>query len=376
MPSNPADKRIFSVALAFCPLAKSMVSELIESDISPEEFFTLPPLELRNRLNIAPSVVIDQYGRGEIMERASKEIEFMDRHHIRTVSYYDEEYPDSLAASDNPPAVLFILGHASISQAKPISIVGTRRCTAYGVNFCKSVVKNLSELSSGICVISGLAYGIDASAHTAALENNLTTIAVLAHGLDMIYPAQHRDLAKRILDANGALVSEYPTGTKPFRNNFLARNRIVACIPDGVLVVESEVKGGAMSTANYAFCNNREVMALPGRANDPTSSGCNLLIRHNKAVITTSAADIVDTLHWDINTLGTLPGNMQQSLFPELEGDALAIYTLLKQYSQPMQLDAIHSATGIPVAKLLSTLGDLEFDGIVVRLPGNRYDIV
>lgn len=225
-------------------------------------------------------------------------MDFVNCHNIRTLFLTDSCYPPLLSEAVDAPVLLFVLGNADLSATPAVSLVGTRRCTAYGTNFCKQFVTELAPQFPGADIISGLAYGIDAAAHTAALENNLQTVAVVAHGLDMIYPAAHRDLASRIIASGGAVVSEYPTGVKPLQGNFLKRNRIVAGLSELTIVAESEVRGGAMSTANLAFSYSREVMALPGRASDISSSGCNLLISREKARIYISMPETIKLMGW------------------------------------------------------------------------------
>ena len=195
----------------------------------------------------------------------------------------------------------------------------------------------------------------------------------MAHGLNMIYPAAHRDLARRIIHAGGALISEYPFGSQPYRQRFLERNRIVAALADVTVVTESDIKGGAMSTANTAFSYSRDVMALPGRVTDKLSSGCNHLIRKEKARIITGVADLIELTGW--KPLDLKIDTTQRNLFPELEGEPKLIYETLKYEKEPMLTDNLHRLTLIPISRLLSLLGELEFDGIVIRHPGGRYSV-
>ena len=206
---------------------------------------------------------------------------------------------------------------------------------------------------------------------SSAIESKVNTIAVVAHGLDTLYPAQHRDLARRIIASGGSIISQYPSGVQPFRANFLERNRIVAGLADATIIIESEIKGGAMSTARHAFEADREVLALPGRATDPISAGCNHLIRTQRASLISSAADLIELTGWQ--PLGLSIGTSQRSLFPELDGEANVIYEYLRQQPSPRLPDEIHHHTGIPVSRIIALLSDLEFDGVLLRHPGNRY---
>jgi DNA processing protein len=190
----------------------------------------------------------------------------------------------------------------------------------------------------------------------------------------MIYPAQHRDLAMRIVSSGGALVSEYLAGVKPFKPHFLQRNRIVAGLCDATFVVESKVKGGAMSTASLAFNYSREVLALPGRHNDQMSAGCNLLIRQGKATITCSAREALDSLGWNPSSPASLAAPAQQpSLFCNLDGNRRKVYDLLSATSQPVGVDMLVSHTALTLVELASLLYDMEMEGIIMRLPNNRY---
>ena len=317
---------------------------------------------------------IDEANVREAMERAKQELDFMERHSIKMLFSLDEDYPRMLYEISNPPITLFYLGDLKLESTHSVSIIGTRRCTQGGIGFCNEFVGEMSEMFPDLSVISGLAYGIDAAAHCAALQANCHTVGIVAHGLDMIYPARHRNLAKEIIAKGGAVLTEYPSCTRPYKGRFLERNRIVACLARAVIVVESGVRGGAMSTANTAFSYSREVFAVPGRITDEVSQGCNLLIQKNKAHLTSGATDFVKETGWHPQTNRT--GIVQKELFPELEGDARLIYEYLRNQRTACSTDSIRLATSLSISKILSVLGELEFDGIVVRLPGNRYEAV
>lgn len=364
----------YKLALALIPgITARMVVDLAEAGITPRDFFTLGLSELGRVVN---EFIFSDDVRVCALDRAGYELDFIHRHKIRTLFITDEDYPRLVAEADDAPVMLFVLGNANLSATPSISLVGTRRCTSYGVNFCKDFVAGISGLLPEASIISGLAYGIDAAAHNAALDNSLQTVAVVAHGLDMIYPAAHRDLARRIIDAGGAIISEYPCGVKPLQRNFLRRNRIVAALSELTVVAESEVRGGAMSTANLAFSYNREVMAVPGRVTDKSSSGCNALIAREKARIYTSVPETIKLMRWHPVVSGTKAViSRQLNLFPELEGDAALIYNHLRAKATSQSIDELHDATGLAMPVLMSTLAELEFDGILNRLPGSRYEV-
>lgn len=365
---------VYKIGIALTPGVNSKVVEaLVESDISLEEFFSLPMLTLSERLGAGHSLHLELAKRIEALTRAEREYEFMQRFGISGIFLTDDEYPPLLYELYDAPVMLFKLGEANLSAEHIMAIVGTRRSTAYGLNFVASLCEDMALCYPDINIVSGLALGIDSAAHLGALNNNLKTIAVVAHGLDMIYPAQNRELSRRIIQNGGAIVSEYPSGVKPFRGNFLERNRIIAGLSSVTVVAESEIKGGAMNTANIAFMNNREVMALPGRISDRFSSGCNQLIRQNKAHILTDSSDISLVTGWIPKTMSAIP--TQKNLFPELDGLTKQIFELMHQTGEPVSADRLLSNLHTTMQELLSTLNDMEFDGIICRLPGGRYEL-
>lgn len=343
-----------------------------EHGITLEEFFRIKDSELVQLLGAGTSVAASLYDRESALAEAKAEEEFVERHSIRTLFFSDDDYPFRLRECPDAPPLLFMLGNANLNSAHILSIVGTRRPTAYGVQFCEQLIEHTSQAADDLLTVSGLAYGIDASAHQASLATDVPTVAVLAHGLDMIYPAAHRGIAQQIVHQGGAILSEYHRGVKPFRNHFLERNRIIAGLADATVVAESAIKGGAMSTANIAFSYNREVFAVPGRIGDEQSSGCNHLIKIGKAHIATSADDVADTMGWTGPASSKEP--MQRHLFPELEPEQRPVCELLRRATSPLTIDEMHAQLRIPIAQLLAILGELEFDGVVVRLPGNRYE--
>ena len=374
MSSSKFSENIYKLATVFLDgLTPEMVVAFPDLGLDAEAFFLLSDSEL-NALPINhKGADFGMYLREEALARAVREQQFMERHHIRALYVHDEDYPQRLREISSPPKVLFVLGNTDFASEHMVSVVGTRRCTQAGINFCRNFVSELSPLFPDLWIISGLAYGIDSVAHAASIESGRPTAAVLAHGLDTIYPAAHRNLARDILGAGGALISEYPSGVTPYRSRFLERNRIVASMSDATVVVESEIKGGAMSTANTAFSYSREVFAVPGRPDDTMSSGCNLLIRKNKAHILTGVSDFIEDMDW--RPAGLKMDPRQRCLFPELEGDLKIVYDCLRFKREPMTPDAIHSATTLPIAKVMAALGEMEFDGIISRIAGNRYEL-
>lgn len=364
----------FKTALAMTKgMSASVAVRLEEAGISPADFFAMETSELSAALGISRNMAFEKMMRDEAIFRARKEVELMERHRIKGVFILDADYPVRMMQVPDAPVMVYQLGESPLESDHVINLVGTRKPTAYGLDFCSRLVKDLAAYFPDLIVVSGLAYGIDAAAHRAALEAGVRTVAVVAHGLNMIYPAQHRDLAKSILANGGAIITEYPFGETPYRQRFLERNRIVAALSDATIVAESDIKGGAMSTANTAFSYSREVMALPGRSSDKLSSGCNHLIRKEKAHLITCAPDVIELLGW--RPLNMNVDARQRNLFPELDGDAKIVYDTIRYSREPIQTDRIHLQTLIPMPRLMATLGEMEFDGIIIRHPGNRFSI-
>lgn len=365
---------IYKIAFAFLKKFNAeILRECFSHDISPFDFYSLPTKELISKIGVNPDHCLDRMAREEALSLAAREWENIKKHNIRPLFLMDDDYPQRLAEIEDAPIILYKLGDANLDEEYAASIVGTRRPTPYGLDFCNKLIEDLSGYFNNLLIISGLAYGIDTASHKKALDKSLPTVAVVAHGLNMIYPAANRNLAKEIIKKGGAIISEYPFGVQPFKPNFLARNRIVAALSDVTIVIESAIKGGAMSTANFAFSYSRDVMALPGRISDELSGGCNLLIRKQKASLISGAADIIDTCGWKPLNISVTPE--QRNLFPELEGDFKKIYELLKFHPDAIQIDKICQLSSIPAAKVMSVLSELEFDGIILRHPGNRYSI-
>lgn len=370
---SPDSEITYKVALSKTRgVTLELIQRIIENGIGYEDFFSLRDIELASALGCGKQLeFLDKSVREEALIIARKEEEFIRRHNINVHFIADEEYPVRMANCHSAPAVIYQLGDCDLNSEHCLSIVGTRRITPYGAESIKNIVKEIGESFPDLCVWSGLAYGCDAIAHTAALDNGLKTVAVVAHGLDQIYPSGNRDLAKRILKSGGAIVTEYISGSRPYKGSFLERNRIVAWATDATIVIESEIKGGAMSTANHAFVENRDVFALPGRSSDRMSGGCNKLIRTHKAGLITSGAEIIEGLGWQQEF--EIQHSRMTGLFPELEGDTAKVFATLKGAQEPMSLDEIHSVSNIPISSLLGLLTEMEFDNLVIKCPGNRY---
>jgi DNA processing protein len=304
-----------------------------------------------------------------VLKLAQEEMEFAEKHGVAVVSFLDEGYPQRLKHCVDSPIVLYAKGKGSINPAKAVSIVGTRNATRQGKEITEQIVQELSKVN--VTVISGLAYGIDIAAHRACLKYNVPTIGCLAHGLDRIYPKVHTSTAKEMLEL-GALITDFPIGTNPDRENFPKRNRIVAGMADATIVVEAGIKGGALITAELAEGYDRDVFAVPGRVNDQYSAGCHKIIMNHKAALITSGEDVLKALGWDDEKGKTKP-QAQTKLLIDLTEEQEKVVDVLRQ--QAHTIDRLTVLSGYPMSKVASILLELEFEGVVSNLPGKVYKL-
>jgi DNA processing protein len=306
----------------------------------------------------------------QVIRRADEELSFCVKNGIEPLSYLEDDYPNRLRQCDDSPVVLYVKGSANLNEKRILSVVGTRAASRYGRQICSMLMADFAAMDYRPLIVSGLALGIDIAAHKAAIENGLTTAAVMAHGLDIVYPPQHKRDLEEILYAGGAVVSDYVCGTKPLPPNFLARNRIIAGMADATIVVESAARGGSLTTARMAQDYSRDVFTFPARIDDKNSLGCNALIRDNKAALATCAQDIAWALRWDVDDK-----KRQKTASPavELSADEAKIYTMLQQ-SGTMNIDDICRTAAMSVADASVVLLSLEFNGMVRSLPGKMYE--
>jgi DNA processing protein len=304
----------------------------------------------------------------DVLVRAEKELSFSEKHQVEVISFLDESYPQRLKHCDDAPVVLYKKGLGSINPARCLSIVGTRNATREGKEFTEKLVEEIA--STNVTVVSGLAYGIDIAAHKASLKNNIPTIGCLAHGLDRIYPKLHEKTAKEMLE-NGALITDFPVGTNPDRENFPKRNRIVAGMADATIVIEAAAKGGALITAELANGYNRDVFAVPGRVSDQYSEGCNNLIKYQKASMITSGKDVLRSMGWD-DVADRKPQPQKKLLF-NLTEDQERVVAVLQQ--QTHTIDRLSVLAEMPMSKVATVLLELEFEGVVSTLPGKVYKL-
>ena len=363
------EKLIKQIALTLIPgVGPVLARNLVSYCGSVEAVFREKKLHLEKIPTIGPltaKAIVEH----QVFDRAEKEYQFVEKHQIQTYFYLDQHYPRRLKHCHDAPLLLYFKGNADLNAEKIIGIVGTRNATEYGKSVTQQFVKDLGQHQ--VLIISGLAYGIDICAHKSAVLNNITNIGVLAHGLDMIYPGNHRSTAEKMMAAGG-LLTEFPSMTNPDRENFPSRNRIVAGICDAILVIESAEKGGALITADVANSYNRDVFAVPGNINNIYSRGCNRLIKENKAGLAESADDIIKMMQWENGE--RKPTLNQQKLFLEFSGEEKLLLDILNE-EPALDLDTIAYTAKIPLGKVSAILLKLELNGIVKALPGKQFQL-
>lgn len=301
--------------------------------------------------------------------RAAEELVFADKNEVRVSFYLDEGYPRRFLQCADAPILFYFRGNGNLDAGKIISIVGTRRATGYGRQMCEELIRDLAGRGYDLLVVSGLAYGIDIQAHSSSLKYGVPTVGVLAHGLDMLYPAEHARTAEKMRETGG-LLTDFPSKTRLDPPNFIRRNRLIAGLSDATVVVESGEKGGALITADIADSYHHDVCAFPGRANDSHSKGCNMLIKKNLAVMIENAEDLEYALMWDPPLKKQEP--LQPLLFAELTSEEERVTGHLSR-EEKTSVDTLAGTLEMPISKITALLLDLECKGVVISLPGNRY---
>jgi len=304
------------------------------------------------------------------LKAAHKEYQYIVENNISYTYFTAVDYPKYLKHCIDGPMLLFKRGNISLEGRKIISVVGTRKITSYGTSLCEELIETIAPLNP--IIISGFAYGVDICAQRAAVKHGLQTIGCLAHGLNQIYPKVHAKYMNEV-EKNGGFLTEFWSSSSPDRENFLKRNRIIAGMSEATVVIESAEKGGSLVTADIANSYNRDVFAFPGRTKDKYSSGCNNLIKQQKAHMITSAADLLYMLGWDVEKSASKA--VQKQLFVELKGKEQEIYQFL-QSNGKQQLDDIALECRLPIFKLSSTLLDMEMNGVIRPLPGKLFEAI
>lgn len=309
--------------------------------------------------------------------RAEDELRWCEASKVKVLPIDSEEYPERLRHCPDAPMVLFYRGNADLNAAHIINIVGTRKCTPYGQDFIAHFIADMATLCPDVIVVSGLAYGIDITAHRAALQHSLPTIGVVAHGQDTLYPYVHRNEANRMATGGGGVLTEYFRQTRPEPRNFLQRNRIIAGISDASIIVESASHGGGLVTARLAQDYGREVFAVPGPVNAEFSAGCNNLIRDNKAQLITSAKDVVEMMQWQnaAELSNARKKGISRQLFVNLTPDEQRVATVLREQGDA-QMNTIAMTANLSIAAVSSALFSMEMKGVVKPMAGNMFHYI
>lgn len=361
---------LHQIALSCLPgIGSVLARNLISYCGDAEAVFELKSKQLAQISGIGPKTVPLIKNYTAALKRAEKELDFIDKYKIKTFFLTDTDYPKRLRNCPDAPVILYFKGNADLNVRRVLSIVGTRNATDYGREICKTLIEDIKVHQP--LIISGLAYGIDSSAHKESLKYEISTVGVLAHGLDRIYPAQHRNMAEKMLECGG-LITEFMSGTIPDRENFPKRNRIIAGLSDLTIVVEANIKGGALITAELANSYNRDVFAYPGRVNDEFSQGCNFLIKTNRANLMTKVSDLEYIMGWTRE-----PEMIQQtqlSLPINLTADEQIVIDVLRSKGS-IGIDDLAISTGFQQSRLVVTVLGMEMQGTIISLPGKVYKI-
>lgn len=367
-------EQIYTIALMQVPgIGVVCGRNLINAMGSADRVF-LNRHEILDVLPGMPQRTVDLLDCPQAVIRAEREYEFLRKNNIQCLTIKDEGYPSRLRECHDAPVVLFFRGNANLNAPRVVSVVGTRDATDHGKQGCNHFIREMKELCPDVLVVSGLAYGIDIHAHRAALQYNFSTVGVLAHGLDRIYPLAHRKTAVEML-GKGGLLTEFTTGTGPAAPNFVRRNRIVAGMSDALVVVESAAKGGSLITARYAQDYYRDCFAFPGRYTDTQSQGCNQLIQRNEAALIQSANDLVKAMCWKDDVQPKKPENVQLVLFSNLTEEESRIVTSLSG-NESLNINELVVATRIPIHRISSMLFNLEMAGVLKKLAGDRFQLL
>ena len=365
------DELLYKLSLTLIPNIGPVQAKILLQQLDPVEIFRAKRSHLEKIEGIG-TVRANNIKDFDDFKTAEEEIAFIEKYKIKALFVTDPQYPKRLLNCYDSPILLYYKGEADLNGSRMIAVIGTRNNTEYGKLITEKLVADLAELN--ITVVSGLAYGIDAIGHKAALKNNLPTVGVLAHGLDQVYPPQHTSLAKDMLKHNGGLLTEFRSNTTPDKHNFPTRNRVVAGMSDATIVIETGVKGGSMITAELANSYNKDVFAFPGKVTDSKSAGCNYLIKNNKAVLLTDAKDLIELMGWDEQKSQKQNRKVQKELFIELSNEEKIIVDILKE-KDASHIDEINIRSGLSSGSVAAAILNLELQNVVLSQPGKRYSL-
>jgi len=363
-----SNDRIYQIALTLIPNIGPVQAKILLQHFNPDEIFKAKKSELEKIEGIG-SVRAASIKEFIDFSKAEAEIIFIEKYNIQPLFISDKNYPKRLLNCYDSPTLLYYKGTADLNTSKIVAIIGTRTHTEYGKQVTEKLIREIAE--QNITIISGLAFGIDALAHKAAIKNNLPTVGILAHGLNQIYPSEHAGLAKDMIKNNGGLLTEFGSKTKPDKHNFPTRNRIVAGMSDATIVIETGIKGGSMITAELANGYNKDVFAIPGRTNDTKSAGCNYLIKNNKAMLLTDAKELMEVMGWEEKT-NKAGVRSPKKIFIELSREEKIIFEILNE-KQSVHIDEINIKSGLSSSAVAAAILSLELQNAIVSLPGKLY---
>jgi DNA processing protein len=362
------DELLYQLSLTLIPNIGPVQAKILLQHCNAEEIFHAKKTYLEKIEGIGPvrAASIASY---RDFSNAEEELKFIEKYKIKTFFLTDKDYPQRLLNCYDSPTLLYYKGEADLNASKIVAIIGTRSHTDYAKQVTEKLIKDLSP--QNVTIVSGLAFGVDAIAHKSAIKNNLPTIGVLGHGLDQIYPSEHSGLAKDMIKHSGGLLSEFRSKTKPDKHNFPTRNRIVAGMSDATIVIETSIKGGSMITAELANSYNKDVFAIPGKITDTKSSGCNYLIKNNKAMLLTDAAELIQVMNWEERNKKS-EVRRQKQLFIELTPDEKVIIAILNE-KETVHIDEINMKSGLSSSAVAAAILNLELQNVMVSLPGKLY---
>ena len=364
-----ANDLLYKLALTTIPNIGAVHAKILLQHYDVREIFNAKKADLEKIEGIG-TIRATSIRNFKNFSKAEEEIKFIEKFRIRPLFITDDDYPKRLLNCYDSPTLLYYKGTADLNASKTIAVVGTRTHTDYSK---KIIDKFIGELAAqNILIVSGMAFGVDAIAHKAAVKNSLPTVGVLGHGLDQIYPPDHSGLAKDMLKNGGGLLTEFRSKTKPDKHNFPTRNRIVAGMSDATIVIESGIKGGSMVTAGLANGYNKDVFAFPGKITDNKSAGCNYLIKSNKAMLLTDAQELIEMMGWEEKKKAI--GNRQRAIFVELTKEEKIIVDILNE-KETVHIDEINLRSGLSSSAIAAAILNLELQNIVLGLPGKMYKL-
>ena len=362
---------LYQLALTVVPNIGPVQAKTLLQHCNAEEIFHAKKSYLEKIEGIGP-IRASSIVSFKDFSKVEDEIKFIEKYKIKPLFLTDTAYPKRLLNCYDSPTLLYYRGEADLNAEKIVAIIGTRKNTDYAKQVAEKLVKELA--AQNITVVSGLAFGVDAIAHKSAVKNGLPTVGVLAHGLDQIYPAEHAGLAKDMLKHNGGLLTEFRSKSKPDKHNFPTRNRIVAGMADATIVIETEIKGGSMITAELANSYNKDVFAFPGKVTDTKSTGCNYLIKNNKAMLLSDAGELLQVMNWEDKAKNKKDKKSQRELFIELTAEEKIIVSILRE-KNTVNIDEINLKSGLSSSAVAAAILNLELQTVVLSLPGKMYQL-